>query len=111
MPFPSTWPTYIPKDKLAGWFEYYVESMELNAWTNTKFIGAEYYENKKHWKVKLKLSDGTIKIMKPKHIVMAVGVSSVPNRTKIPGIDDYNCLLYTSPSPRDRVRSRMPSSA
>ena len=47
MPFPSTWPTYIPKDKLAGWFEYYVESMELNAWTNTKFIGAEYYENKK----------------------------------------------------------------
>ena len=22
-----------------------------------------------------------------------------------------NCLLYTSPSPRDRVRSRMPSSA
>ena len=23
----------------------------------------------------------------------------------------YFCLLYTSPSPRDRVRSRMPSSA
>ena len=25
--------------------------------------------------------------------------------------DDWNCLLYTSPSPRDRTRSRMPSSA
>ena len=25
--------------------------------------------------------------------------------------NDYNCLLYTSPSPRDRTRSRMPSSA
>ena len=24
---------------------------------------------------------------------------------------DYTCLLYTSPSPRDRTRSRMPSSA
>ena len=24
---------------------------------------------------------------------------------------DRNCLLYTSPSPRDRTRSRMPSSA
>ena len=23
----------------------------------------------------------------------------------------YDCLLYTSPSPRDRTRSRMPSSA
>ena len=27
-------------------------------------------------------------------------------------LDDYYiCLLYTSPSPRDRTRSRMPSSA
>ena len=25
--------------------------------------------------------------------------------------DDISCLLYTSPSPRDRIRSRMPSSA
>ena len=34
-----------------------------------------------------------------------------------PGMSDYasilfrNCLLYTSPTPRDRTRSRMPSSA
>ena len=26
-------------------------------------------------------------------------------------MDDRTCLLYTSPSPRDRTRSRMPSSA
>ena len=26
-------------------------------------------------------------------------------------IHTYSCLLYTSPSPRDRTRSRMPSSA
>ena len=26
-------------------------------------------------------------------------------------VDDLGCLLYTSPSPRDRTRSRMPSSA
>ena len=27
-------------------------------------------------------------------------------------VDEFgNCLLYTSPSPRDRTRSRMPSSA
>ena len=96
MPFPSTWPTYIPKDKLAGWFEYYVESMELNVWTNTRFIGAEYKEDKKYWNVKLKLPDGTIKIMKPKHIVMAVGVSSVPNRTKITGINDYKGKIIHS---------------
>ena len=27
------------------------------------------------------------------------------------GYQFYDCLLYTSPSPRDRTRSRMPSSA
>ena len=27
------------------------------------------------------------------------------------GLLNYDCLLYTSPSPRDRTRSRMPSSA
>ena len=26
-------------------------------------------------------------------------------------VETNNCLLYTSPSPRDRTRSRMPSSA
>ena len=29
----------------------------------------------------------------------------------VSGALSYNCLLYTSPSPRDRTRSRMPSSA
>ena len=27
------------------------------------------------------------------------------------GYEPYSCLLYTSPSPRDRQKSRMPSSA
>ena len=30
----------------------------------------------------------------------------IPNKSL-----DNDCLLYTSPSPRDRTRSRMPSSA
>ena len=32
-------------------------------------------------------------------------------RDMLGGVKDGSCLLYTSPSPRDRVRSRMPSSA
>ena len=31
--------------------------------------------------------------------------------TPAEGMDYHYCLLYTSPSPRDRTRSRMPSSA
>ena len=42
--FPPNWPTYIPKDKLANWFEAYVEAMELNFWTETEFEGGSYDE-------------------------------------------------------------------
>ena len=35
-----------------------------------------------------------------------------PNhRLSVKGLGLRGCLLYTSPSPRDRTRSRMPSSA
>src|SRR5436305_8018068 len=33
MPFPRTWPDYIPKDKIANWLEAYADSMEVNFWT------------------------------------------------------------------------------
>ena len=39
----------------------------------------------------------------------AMGVTAVV--VPLPAIQDRDCLLYTSPSPRDRSLSRMPSSA
>ena len=44
-----------------------------------------------------------------------VGFSNPPNKNSLSSDDRLGliqaCLLYTSPSPRDRTRSRMPSSA
>ena len=40
---------------------------------------------------------------------MEMNVEVVLKATKVDGV--YTCLLYTSPSPRDRQKSRMPSSA
>ena len=37
--------------------------------------------------------------------------ATVINFLKKMGLKKYFCLLYTSPSPRDRQKSRMPSSA
>jgi len=49
-------------------------------------------------------------LSKPKHNTLCY--SRVPeNNIIIFDIDYGDCLLYTSPSPRDRTRSRMPSSA
>ena len=38
-------------------------------------------------------------------------VNSFELFVRILSVEHYFCLLYTSPSPRDRTRSRMPSSA
>ncbi|SDI42861.1 Predicted flavoprotein CzcO associated with the cation diffusion facilitator CzcD [Bradyrhizobium sp. Rc2d] len=97
MPFPPSWPTYIPKDKLANWFESYVEAMELNFWTGTEFEGGVYDEAKGHWTVTLRRADGSKRTMHPRHVVMATGVSGIANMPDIPTLADFKgTLLHSS---------------
>lgn len=96
MPFPPSWPTYIPKDKLANWFEAYVEAMELNFWTGTEFAGGAYDEAKGHWTVTLRRADGGTRTMHPRHVVMATGVSGIANIPDIPTLGDFKGALVHS---------------
>ena len=89
MHFPPNWPTYIPKDKLANWFESYVESMELNFWTETEFEGGSYDAAQGRWTVTLRLADGSQRIMHPRHVVLATGVSGIPSVPDIAGLKDF----------------------
>ena len=97
MPFPPNWPTYIPNDKLAGWFEAYVESMELNYWTATEFQGGAYHEGEGRWSVVLRRPDGTKRAICPRHVVMATGVSGIPNLPDIPTLRNFaGKILHSS---------------
>jgi cation diffusion facilitator CzcD-associated flavoprotein CzcO len=89
LPFPGTWPTYIPKDLLADWFEAYATFMELNVWTSAEFVGGEYDPVEQSWTVQVERADGTKRVLKPRHIIMASGVSSIPYRPDIPGLADF----------------------
>jgi hypothetical protein len=89
LPFPPTWPTYIPKDKLASWFEAYVESLELNYWTDTEFEGGTYDERAGRWTVVLRRADGSRREMHPRHVVLATGVSGIPNIPDIPSLRGF----------------------
>ena len=55
------------------------------------------------------LADGTTIYLEDKYgeVVIMIDSAAVANNTFM----FKGCLLYTSPSPRDRTRSRMPSSA
>ncbi|MBR1247672.1 NAD(P)/FAD-dependent oxidoreductase [Bradyrhizobium sp. AUGA SZCCT0169] len=89
MLFPPNWPTYIPKDKLANWFEAYVEAMELNFWTETEFEGGSYDEKEQRWTVTLRRADGSTRTMQPRHVVLATGVSGIPSKPDIAGLKDF----------------------
>jgi cation diffusion facilitator CzcD-associated flavoprotein CzcO len=89
MPFPPTWPVYIPKDMLANWFESYVDALELNFWTGTEFIGGSYDDARRYWNVTLRCSDGTERVMHPRHLIFATGVSSIPSTPDLPGLSEF----------------------
>ncbi|WAQ87739.1 hypothetical protein PtA15_8A645 [Puccinia triticina] len=84
MPYPSTWPVYTPKDKLANWFEHYAESMELDVWLQARLVpGAEYDTEDGRWTVDIELSGGegrsarTIRLH-PRYLVLATGLNGAP---------------------------------
>ncbi len=89
MPFPSNWPDYIPKDKIANWLEGYAEAMELNVWTETSFNGAKRDEKAGCWIASLTMSDGTARELRPEHIIMATSVSGTAKMPDIPTLDQF----------------------
>jgi putative flavoprotein involved in K+ transport len=101
MPFPPSWPTYIPKDMLAGWFEAYVEAMELNYWPSTELESGTWDEAQGCWHVVLRRADGSTRKMRPRHIVMATGVSGIPNIPDIPTLDRFEGPVLHSSRYRD----------
>lgn len=89
MPFPSTWPKYVPKDKLANWFESYADALELNFWTNTELVSGRYDDRDERWTVTLRHGEGGERIMRPRHLVFATGVNTRPHIPDLPGLDSF----------------------
>lgn len=88
LPFPPNWPVYIPKDKLARWFEAYVDSMEINFWTGTELVGGGYDDAAGHWTVQLKQATG-MRTLRPRHVIMATGVSGIPRMPDISSLKNF----------------------
>jgi putative flavoprotein involved in K+ transport len=89
MPFPPSWPKYIPKDMLANWFEIYSEAMAINFWTSTEFTGGSYDDAAKCWSVTVRRADGTEHTMRPRHVIFANGVSGISKVPDLPGLDEF----------------------
>lgn len=97
IPFPDSWPVFVPKDKLANWMEFYADSLELNVWTSTTFLDGTYDNDACRWTVRLQLPNGNIRLMRPSHVVLAIGITGTPHVPKFEGGDDFSgAILHSS---------------
>ena len=95
LPFPDHWPVFAPKDKIGDWLEMYTKVMELNYWSSTTAKNARYDEASAEWSVEVERGGKTI-TLRPKHLVLATGMSAVPNVPQIPGADKFQGDLHHS---------------
>ncbi|WP_448639140.1 flavin-containing monooxygenase [Geodermatophilus sp. URMC 63] len=88
LPFPDNWPVFAPKDKIGDWLESYVKVMEVPYWGSTEVRSAQYSPEDGEWTVEL-VRDGQPLTLRPKHLVLATGMSGKPNVPVIPGQDVF----------------------
>jgi putative flavoprotein involved in K+ transport len=88
LPFPDHWPIFCPKDKLGDWLEMYTKVMELNFWHSTECQGAVYDEASREWVVTVNRAGETV-VLRPKQLVLATGMSGVPNIPEVPGAKTF----------------------
>ena len=93
-----------------------INSLEL-ADEAVAYLQKKFYEDYSPHPKETEYKFATPSTMKPTQITCSEGsINQIPPWTEVKGdirlTPFYDiCLLYTSPSPRDRTRSRMPSSA
>lgn len=88
MPFPEFWPTYTPKEKLAGWLEYYATAMELNVWTSSELVNSSYDDTTGLWTAEIRRADN-VRILSTPHIVMATGQLGKPRLPELPHVERF----------------------
>ena len=89
-------------------YDYLIGADGVNSFVAKQLFGSSFDQNKIGLALEVELPKGTHKYAQPSiHFnVVNWGYGWV-----FPKKHSDTCLLYTSPSPRDRTRSRMPSSA
>lgn len=95
LPFPQSWPIYSAKDKIADWFEFYAQAMELNVWCSADMTSASYDEGSRRWTLTVRTPEGE-RTLAPRDVVLATGAAGEPNDPHFPGRDEFQGTAYHS---------------
>ena len=88
LPFPPNWPVFAPKDKIGDWLEMYARVMEINFWGGTSAKRASYDEASGEWTLVVERGGEEV-TLRPRQLVLATGMSGVPNVPDFPGRERF----------------------
>jgi cation diffusion facilitator CzcD-associated flavoprotein CzcO len=90
MPFPASFPEYLPKDVFGNWLEAFAVNMNINSWTSTELLSGTYDEGQERWTVLVGHANGTVRELHPRHVVLATGgAGSQPHIPQLPGLGQF----------------------
>jgi len=95
LPFPSSWPIYSAKDKIADWFEFYAEAMELNVWTQADMYESAYDAAAGRWTLKIRTPEGE-RVIHPRDVILATGAAAEVNLPEFPNRAAFRGVSYHS---------------
>jgi putative flavoprotein involved in K+ transport len=95
LPFPEHWPVFSPKEKIGDWLEMYARVMEIDLWTSTKCLRAQWDEAQAEWRVQVNRA-GQLVELRPRQLVLATGMSGFPSMPRIPGAELFQGRIVHS---------------
>ncbi|WP_051297598.1 flavin-containing monooxygenase [Brevibacterium album] len=88
LPFPDDWPVFAAKDKIGDWLEHYTALMELDYWSGTECLGAEFDEAAGTWRVRVDRRGEEVEL-RPAQLIFALGVSGYPHIPEFEGAETF----------------------
>ncbi|KZT58521.1 FAD/NAD(P)-binding domain-containing protein [Calocera cornea HHB12733] len=89
LPYPATWPSYTPGDKLGDWLEAYVSHLDLNVWLSSSLQHISFSPDTKTWTAAVLRPTGKVRQLTCRHVVYAGGWNGVPLVPEVGGKEDF----------------------
>ncbi|KAG2118656.1 FAD/NAD(P)-binding domain-containing protein [Suillus discolor] len=104
-PYPTNFPNYIPKGKLANFIDSYAVNQELCIWHSSSLVSTPVYDSSSaRWTVEVQRGDRKV-FVNPKYLVLATGSGS-PYIPTWNGMDEFQGALYHSDFHKDAEQFR-----
>ena len=95
-PYPTNWPEFTPRDKVADWLETYATIQDLVVWTSTELNQRPSYDPASQtWTVTV-YRNGKPVTLHPAHIILATGTLGSKNKPTFRDNDLFSGDVYHS---------------